>query len=484
MIKLYCPPSHILDMLNYNLLYLIFLGMGNFTLECGSPDNDQFRKNIAFIFEGVLSLLSAIIGIIGNLTCLYVLIKPSLRNILFNQLIIALACFDTLYLIIGGINFLPRAFDASFDWYTIILPNFIHPFNQIFMSCSIFMTVAITIERFIGICYPLRSRNVKRKSGFYIAAVVILSFSVNITKFAELKTIWSARNKDDNETDMENNEIVLVPDYVATSLRLNENYILYFMTFNTFLHTIIPAIILFALNSKILISINSVRFQQLRSTNRLRREKKLFWILFSIVLIFFMCHLPKGVIDLWEVVHIKKSLACQKANMWFYWPTWIMNIMTVSNFLIFVNSSVNFLIYLLVDRDFRKECFSSFSCTDTDASKALQCNSSYSGERRHAVRRRKFSSQNKQITVNGNCFLIQFSEMPTMRNEKAKVDPNKPTNLRQYLNMSRPVSVRRVETRKFTVDDITLCERKLVDRPKEWTQIYPNLDQPNGIVAW
>jgi len=60
--------------------------------------------------DGILVSVIGLIGIIGNICAVLVLVRPKLKDC-FHQLLIALAFFDTLYIICGGINYTFRAFE-------------------------------------------------------------------------------------------------------------------------------------------------------------------------------------------------------------------------------------------------------------------------------------------------------------------------------------------------------------------------------------
>ena len=49
------------------------------------------------------------------------------------------------------------------------------------------MTLAISLERFLGICYPLSGQ--KRKSRFYIIPVLAIAILLCIPRFMETKVI-------------------------------------------------------------------------------------------------------------------------------------------------------------------------------------------------------------------------------------------------------------------------------------------------------
>ena len=60
--------------------------------------------NLFFRFDGLLVSVVGIIGFVGNSLALLVLSRPSLRDV-FHQLLFALACFDILYIVCGGVNY-------------------------------------------------------------------------------------------------------------------------------------------------------------------------------------------------------------------------------------------------------------------------------------------------------------------------------------------------------------------------------------------
>jgi hypothetical protein len=118
---------------------------------CGNRlENDDYR----FWLDGILVAVVGSAGFVGNLLALIVLSRPQLRDV-FHQLLFALACFDILFIVFGGISYTFRAFLVSTDIYTYIFPYLVHPVSHIAMAGTIFMTLAISIERYLGLCHPL-----------------------------------------------------------------------------------------------------------------------------------------------------------------------------------------------------------------------------------------------------------------------------------------------------------------------------------------
>ena len=99
--------------------------------KCGhSYIDDPLVLNYKFICDGLLVSIIGFLGIFGNLACLLVLSQPKLRDC-FHQLLFTLSCFDTVYIIIGGINYTFKAFDADSNIYTITFPYIIYPVTNI-----------------------------------------------------------------------------------------------------------------------------------------------------------------------------------------------------------------------------------------------------------------------------------------------------------------------------------------------------------------
>ena len=106
----------------------------------------------------------------------------------FYKLLMALACFDNLYISIMLISNLNSKFAMDSDLIKYLTPYFLFPFKFISTYGTIFMTVAISIERYIGIHYSCIE---KRKSWFYIIPVILISVTLNVPTFFEKQVIQS-----------------------------------------------------------------------------------------------------------------------------------------------------------------------------------------------------------------------------------------------------------------------------------------------------
>ena len=334
---------------------------------CIRTDTHEFRDSYTryfldprFYCEGVSISVIGILGLFGNLIALIVLSRPNLRDV-FHQLLFAVASFDLMYIIVGGFNYTFKAFRANSDVYVYLYPHIIHPFTHIAATGVIFMTVAITIERYLGLCHPFLPPT-SRKAWYYVLPVVIFSVAMNIPKFLEIEHHW------ENYTDKETNETLELITYRETILRMEEHYIIgYKMWTRLFSDGIIPIVILLYLNTRVTLAlISATKVQRFNSARRQRKEINLTIILLCIVLIFFCCQSARIILDVYEFLNVEKVLACRNLrrcarlpytylpnNFFFFLPV-------ISHMMLILNSSTNFIVYCLVGHNFRRELCRTF----------------------------------------------------------------------------------------------------------------------------
>lgn len=163
-----------------------------------STADELFLKSFSFWVEGVVQSVCAGLGIIGNILACVIITRKEMRNS-FNLLLVSLACFDSTYLIGSILDSLrkPNIFGLVSEAHIILFPYLLYPVNQIAISGSIFMTVAIAWERYIAVHYPLdynqamnNSHAIRKRLMKYVGPVLILSIVFNLGKFFEGKIVY------------------------------------------------------------------------------------------------------------------------------------------------------------------------------------------------------------------------------------------------------------------------------------------------------
>ena len=155
-----------------------------------------------------------------------------------------------------------RAFRAESDIFTYLFPKFIYPFTHIAMTGTIFMTVAITVERYLGLCHPLLSPH-SRKVWFYLLPVIVVAFALNVPKFLEIELGQV------NVTNAVTGQNETKPSYGPSDLRLSMTYIkAYIMWTRLFSTGLIPVVLLLCLNLRIIMDILSSSKKTQRYSNQ------------------------------------------------------------------------------------------------------------------------------------------------------------------------------------------------------------------------
>ena len=176
----------------------------------------------------------------------------------------------------GILIYIFKAFKLEYEWHTHLFPYLLYPCSEIALCSSIYMTVAIAVERFIGLCRPFRRLSPRPcPAKAYIFPVLIFSIGktlselvmnwwlhsawilagLNIPKFLESET------KERNGLNAQG-EIVTYTDYTVTSLRMHPDYILYYTMWTRLLITgIFPFAMLAGLYTKIYLAMRRSRAQ-------------------------------------------------------------------------------------------------------------------------------------------------------------------------------------------------------------------------------
>jgi 7 transmembrane receptor (rhodopsin family) len=255
-----------------------------------------------------------------------------------NHLLIGLACSDLLVLITAIIfSGLPTVYPytgrmISYNFYVMPFLLFVaFPLAIIAQTTSIYMTLFVSLERYIAVCYPLKARSLCTKKHAKMCIIIIAIFSLvyNAIKFFEIQLV---EGED--------------PDYGtfycarANSLRRNPVYI------NVYIHwmyliviNVIPLSAITYFNLQIFIRVKKVNKMRYQLTQREMQDIKLTSMLFCVVVVFLICNAPAVLINIYESLLTKLMIDDR--------------LVKISNFLITLSSSVNFIIYVVLVKKFR-----------------------------------------------------------------------------------------------------------------------------------
>lgn len=325
------------------------LATENITDGCGQiciSDQDlEIIKTWKYWLEGVIMVFLAIPGLLATSISIYLLTRNN-RNKMFSQLLTALAVYDLIYLVIMSFESLGFLFVetglCSFElwWYIrgFLTPYFLLPVKYMSMTGSIYMMMALAVERYIAVCKPFQriptlaqhgqaSRSRGRKLAKYILLVTFFSIAFNATKFVETRYIEEL-------------------PYIQIRLAKNPTYIIIFAVLRLMFIAVIPLLVVSILNYKIY---KTVR----KSSSRSKDDQTLLIVLTLIVVIFILCSVPRIILVMYEVAIIKTIRKCSHLNNKIF-PVWWQILKFISHNLLVLNPLLNLLVYMSFGKSFRR----------------------------------------------------------------------------------------------------------------------------------
>lgn len=256
-----------------------------------------------------------------------------------------LAVVDTLYLLTCFFIQPLKVIREDTNWFPELrnaLP-YIEPYMWAFASITqtitVWMVLLVTTDRYIAICHPLNSslRNISRCK---VAVVVTIVAAViyNIPRFLERKIVMMPS--------CTTGEVVVTSE--KTSLMDNKlYYLLYKFIGYLIFRSLGPLVVLVYLNVNLIIALSTVRRRARTMSRRHRNRENITLMLVVVVTVFIICEIPGLIVRIlftgsWKYAWFSMELTnLRYAN-------------SVTNALLTINSSINFIIYCLIGKKFRK----------------------------------------------------------------------------------------------------------------------------------
>ena len=239
-----------------------------------------------------------------------------LRKSLFYNLIFCLSCFDVVTIISFGTKKVLEAFVSEIDG------RLINIFETFGLIGSIYSTVAISLERYLGVCHE--NSKLRRKLLIYIVPVLLLASTLTIPDVVDF---YNSMIQDKEFSRLEGEDWIF---FEAFGIRM-----------------IIPTLLLIILNGAVFLRIRKARLLlSAHMQEHQRRRSQTIRILFLIVFVFIVCSvLPR------LTLRIVARFAPEVKD-------WMK---PITSLLIITNSSVNIFIYCYVGTDFRRNTMETVS---------------------------------------------------------------------------------------------------------------------------
>lgn len=298
------------------------------------PADQLFR----FVVHGVLLNAIGAGGLLGNALSVLVLSRPQMRSSI-NCLLVGLAACDTVLILTSVLLFgltavFPYTGHLRYYYYHVCphITPLAYPIANAAQTMSVYLTLIVTVERWVAVCHPFRAKALctSSRARWYVLGTAAFAFAYNAPKFFEAEVIESVADGE------------LVYCVTADLQFRTESYIVvYIHSLYMIVMYIVPFSALAALNACIVRQVRRAQAERARLSRVQRRELGLATMLLVVVLVFFLCNLLPLVTNSFEVFYGDQF---DKLDP----------LVKTSNLLVTINSSVNFVIYVIFGEKFKR----------------------------------------------------------------------------------------------------------------------------------
>ena len=325
-------------------------------------DNDSC-KTFEFVVCGIAMGIMCIFGIGGNIASFIVLWKHKVQTaiILVFQ---CLAFSDTLLLIMSMFVYTVPVIRGYTEHLEVTDANdfikiYVWPFAMMSHTCTVWLTIVVTLHRFLCICKPLGIyvRYNMQLIRIQILAVVSFSITFNIPRFFEHHTIRHGHRDDTSMTMAVGNvsgEHLQAADWNNKSTYLNlGDHLFYQLIYSNIIYFpvmyIVPLMSLIYLSCRLSHAVRELEQRKTRQRVPVRQtctpKDHITLCIIVIVVVFLLCQTPALINQIFWAALDNTERECGKFHFYFT---------KICDFLVIANSSVNFIIYCLFGKSFRK----------------------------------------------------------------------------------------------------------------------------------
>lgn len=307
------------------------------------------------IADAIISAVLFVIGTVGNLLTLVVLTRPKMKMSVTTYLI-GLAVWDTIYLLASfpGVSYLqfPLLDDAFACKYGAILFPYYYFIILTGQTATIWLTVAFTIDRYIGVCHPFKAKTycTTTRAKIVVVLISVLSGLYNLSRFFEVEAM-----NIDYPIGYGNDSYVYDLYYNnATDLRRNQTYLtIYYSALYLAIMFALPLLALIYFNTRLVMVVykSSKWNREHANTGGANKQKEskennITVMLVVVVVVFIVCQMPALVYNVAFSIMGEQDIT---KHLEFNYLGLIRNTMG------HLNSAINFFIYCLLGKKFRQE---------------------------------------------------------------------------------------------------------------------------------
>ncbi|XP_046631337.1 FMRFamide receptor-like [Daphnia pulicaria] len=319
----------------------------------------HFRDESRFWVQRVLLPIVATIGVFGNGVTILVLTRRGMRSST-NAYLTALAIADLVYLLCVfwlSLRHYPHVREdlALSNFYAYTWPYSLW-LTDATTNTSVWLIVTFTVERYIVVSHPIRSRMLctESRARKVIVGVYLICFTATLSTPFE----WTVLEVTDPETNVTKAEIT------PSNLGNDETYQTIYYWFTSISFVLLPLTLLIVFNSFLIHSVRqSQKLRQImtqrqtivrsdREERAASNEIRITITLIAVVIMFLVCQLPTAATLIYNIFHDPSPQSNEEAVL--------RALGNIFNCLVSVNAACNFLLYCALSDKYRRTFMRTF----------------------------------------------------------------------------------------------------------------------------
>lgn len=331
--------------------------LDNVTMNSSGNSSCLIRYTLhSTILLGFITPVIIIFGLIANVLNFKIFSHKLMRTSLLNWYLAFLSLSDIMVLLTGFFFIsLPRIGEYFDKFYLVNFANTIvlvsYPVANVAQTCSVWLTIAMSAHRFVGVCLPFKAARICSKRNCRLAIIFVLIFSLlfNVTRFCELKLA---------ECYAEELDYLLITPNI-TELRDWDMYRHVYMVWCcSIVMFFLPFILLIALNTAVILAIqNTTKLHQslgsdysVSKKREIAKEVSTSIMLVGVVVVFLVCNTLAFVANVLEMVDTYRT---QDDKDRFGESNFYKIMVDASNMLVMLNAAINIFVYCSFSQRFR-----------------------------------------------------------------------------------------------------------------------------------
>lgn len=336
----------------------------------------ELCKLVTFVWVGLIILVISIFGLIGNTASLFLLRSAGINRVatFFLQ---ALAIADNLVMVFGGLGTsvvhgmlygLLADQDPTFSLVHSLYVMYVHPCVFMAMTASMWMTVLLAVNRYVAICFPLKARQwcTMGKSYVQVAGVFVVAVAYNVPRFFQWRLVTVDSTLQPNRT---------IVDLAMTDIGQQSTFHMVYdnIVYNAFF-VLLPLLFLVVSNAKLIVEVRaSSGMRRTMVTSKSKHDPsgaRINVLMVVIILIVIICQLPNRIYIFARFALGDGAFNCYAG--WYYFSIF-------ATTMLYLNSSINFVVYVWYSAAIRKRIAASLPCrrkvrnVDRQVSSSLHC---------------------------------------------------------------------------------------------------------------